>query len=190
MIPSDDVMKKMYEFEKTLTERVETLENRNNELMTRVEDLESMRQPVYIGKRRPDNPFLGQLWADTSQDVLKMYVDGTWIIINYVPLVGGIIRHTAATPQNIDWSQGKVHYVPMTANTTFTFSNPSDGGRYLLIIKEAGSGNYTPTFPNNVKWVGNITPSYIKTLNTYLVISFAYDATLLKYFAIESDGYV
>ena len=102
----------------------------------------------------------------------------------------GMTYDPSSTVVTVDWAKSKVHYCIMTANTKFIFQNPEDGGRYLLIIKEGGSGGYTPTFTPTPSWVSNTTPSYITTLNSFLVISFVYVKVENKYFAIEADGFV
>jgi hypothetical protein len=156
-----------------------------------MEELEDKRSPVYTGKQEPTNPFEGMLWVDTLRNTVWMYNTHIWIPVTYIPAPdAGIIRHTHAPSIEIDWSQGKVHSAQIEENTTFVFNNPSDGGRYLLIIKEGNAGGYTPTFPSTVHWINNTTPTFVTTVNTYIIVSFVYTSMTNTYFAINSDGYV
>ncbi len=46
----------------------------------------------------------------------------------------------------------------LTANCTFTLTNPFTGGVTTLILKQDTTGNRLVTFPANVKWQGGIAP--------------------------------
>jgi len=65
----------------------------------------------------------------------------------------------------LDTSLRSVHKVTMTANCTFTFSNPAPAGdltEFLLHL----SGAFTPTFPATVDW-GDATPPAYTTPSLY-----------------------
>ena len=64
------------------------------QIKTRLEEIENKRQPVYIGKRKPDNPYEGLLWVDTLEQSLKSYIQYNWITLSYIqPSGSGIVRH-------------------------------------------------------------------------------------------------
>lgn len=55
----------------------------------------------------------------------------------------------------IDLSTANFQTVTMTANCTFTFSNPQTGGLYVLQLLEDGTGNWVATWPASFKWFGS-----------------------------------
>jgi len=77
---------------------------------------------------------------------------------------------SVATTATINWNNGPVQYVTMTADTTFTFSNPLSGGRYLLHM----AGAFTPTFPSTVRWPNNTTPTATVTSGRKDIYMFVY----------------
>lgn len=84
---------------------------------------------------------------------------------------------TASVSANyaIDLSLGNVFVLTMTADTTFTFTNPPPSGKmgsFLLILAEDGTGGWTPTFPASVKWQSNVLPVMAETLSTVSIFSF------------------
>lgn len=76
----------------------------------------------------------------------------------------------------LDWNNGNVQSVTLGGNRTFTFANPKDGGRYMLIIKQDATGSRTLTWPT-IKWQGGTTPTLTTTANKYDIISLVYDGT-------------
>ena len=83
----------------------------------------------------------------------------------------------------VNWDEGNVQQVTLGGNRTFTFSNPKNAGRYLLIIKQDGTGSRTVTWPT-VKWPGGTAPTLTTTANKYDIVSFVYDGA--NYFGIAS----
>lgn len=73
---------------------------------------------------------------------------------------------TASTPRNtsigaldIDWSLGEVFYKSISAGSTFTFSNTSNGKTIIVVITADGTNRQT-TFPTAIKptsWSGLVT---------------------------------
>lgn len=54
-----------------------------------------------------------------------------------------------------DWNDGNCHFVELVTGTagTITFSNPLEGGRYLLELKQPASGTEaTVVWPGDVEW--------------------------------------
>jgi hypothetical protein len=84
----------------------------------------------------------------------------------------------AATTTDVDWSQGIQFPIPMTSNTTLTFSNILQGKAIMLVV----TGNYTLTLPTgvdpadltgfigtntnyiNIYCVDSVTPVFLTTL--------------------------
>ncbi len=66
-----------------------------------------------------------------------------------------IVTVTAGATQTIDFSLGTIWDITLTANCTFTITNPPASGIagiLLLIIRQGGSGSYTVTWPATVYW--------------------------------------
>ncbi|MBC7778091.1 MAG: hypothetical protein H7246_21845 [Phycisphaerae bacterium] len=76
----------------------------------------------------------------------------------------------------LDWDYSNVQSVTLGGNRTFTFSNPKDGGRYLIVLKQDATGSRTVTWPT-IKWVGGTTPTLTTTANKYDLITLIYDGT-------------
>jgi hypothetical protein len=58
-----------------------------------------------------------------------------------------------------DFVNGYAQKTVLTANSTFTFSNPVNGATYLLRLVQDGTGSRTVTFPSTVKWSGGTAPT-------------------------------
>lgn len=77
-------------------------------------------------------------------------------------LASGSLSSSPKTPVSIsstaiDWSLGDDFYKTLAANTTFTFSNTTDGQIITVELLNTAS-NYTVTWPT-VKWVGGLAPT-------------------------------
>lgn len=83
----------------------------------------------------------------------------------------------------LDWNNGNVQSVTLGGNRTFTFANPKDGGRYLIILKQDATGSRTLTWPT-IKWAGGSAPTLTTTANKYDIISLVYDGT--NYYGVPS----
>ena len=66
----------------------------------------------------------------------------------------------SSTSITLDWDNGNTQFVTMTGNCTFTLSNPKDGFRYIVFMKQDGTGTRVPTFPSSVKWGGGTVPTW------------------------------
>lgn len=91
----------------------------------------------------------------------------------------------ATCTTTLDWDNGNVQYIVLASGAqTFTFDNPKDGGRYILILKQPASGAAgTVTFPNTVLWSSGTTVVLSTTNSKVDVISLIYDGTNSKYYA-------
>lgn len=158
------------------------------DLLERVETLEG-KKGIFIGPIEPNNPFPGLVWINNQTQLVQIFSPPrSWIPLNAVTQESMVVNDWSATT-NIDWSRGKVQYVELGGNTTFTFQTPKSGGRYLLIAKQDATGGRTLAFPAGVSWVNGATPTFVTTADTFIICSFVYDDVNSKYFAINSDGY-
>lgn len=58
---------------------------------------------------------------------------------------------------DINWSIAQTFSKTLAANTTFTFSNVTDGRTIVVAITNT-AGNFSVTWPT-VKWTGNVAPT-------------------------------
>lgn len=58
---------------------------------------------------------------------------------------------------NIDWSVAQTFSKTLAADSTFTFSNVTDGRTIVVVLTNTAS-NYTVTFPVDVRWAGGTQP--------------------------------
>lgn len=86
----------------------------------------------------------------------------------------------------IDWSVSNFQYLTLTGDCTFTFSNPVSGGRYILQV----AGAHTPTWPSNVRWVGQTTPIPTATAGVKDIYAFIYSTKDALYDGIPSTNYL
>ena len=92
------------------------------------------------------------------------------------------VTKTWASTVNIDWSDALTQRITLGGNTTFTFSNARDGGKYVLEITQDSTGNRIFTLPSNVRY-GTYIPSVSPTItaNKTDKIGFIYNSTANKY---------
>lgn len=95
---------------------------------------------------------------------------------------------TDAATIALDWNNSNVQYVELAGNRTFTFANPKDGSRYIIIIKQTGGGN-TVTWPATVLWPGGTPPTLTAGAGKVDVITFVYDGTNTKYYGGSNLNY-
>lgn len=75
-----------------------------------------------------------------------------------VDMVGTYALSDSATI-NIDWEDATTQYVTLGGNRTLQFDNPIEGGRYILFLKQDGTGNRTVTWPT-ITWAdGDVEPT-------------------------------
>jgi len=93
-----------------------------------------------------------------------------------------------AAAQTIDWNNGNVQIITLTGNiTSFTMSNPITGGRYVMIMKQDGTGSRSIVWPTAVKWPGSTTPTS-SGASKVDVYSCVYDGT--NYYCGANSNYL
>jgi hypothetical protein len=111
----------------------------------------------------------------TSADAsAKLVIAGQY----FSPEVVDTMASGAAT---INWDTGTEHILTLTGNVTLTFSNPKSGGRYVLLVKQDGTGGRTVTWPSVVRWPGGTAPTLTATANRTDLVTFLYSGTLAVY---------
>lgn len=80
------------------------------------------------------------------------------------PIKNGVLQGTfqvqatkVISALDIDWSVAQTFSKTLAANSTFTFSNVTDGRTIVIAVTNTAS-NYTLSWPS-VKWAGNVTPT-------------------------------
>jgi len=105
----------------------------------------------------------------------------------YAPLVE---KGNSGTALTLNWNDGNEQATTLNNNCTFTLSNPVDGGRYVVIMKQDGTGSRVPTFPGTVSWSNNnTTPTWSTTASRVDIVTMVYRAGDTKYYADASIGH-
>ena len=86
----------------------------------------------------------------------------------------------------LDLSTCSAQKVTVTANVTFTLSNPVTGGAYVLKLVQDATGSRTYTWPGTVKWSGGTAPTG-SGANKVDLINLYWDGT--NYFGTSSLNY-
>lgn len=73
----------------------------------------------------------------------------------------------------LNWNNGNVQSVTIAGNRTFTFTNPKEGARYLILLKQDGTGSRTITWPT-ITWAGGTAPTLTLTGNKMDIITLVY----------------
>jgi hypothetical protein len=94
----------------------------------------------------------------------------------------------SSTADTIDWNSGNEHMSTLTGNVTYTFSNPVNGGRYVLVLA-TGAGSFSATWPATVLWPGGATPTITTTASKVDVCTFIYVSSVTKYYGACSQNY-
>ena len=87
---------------------------------------------------------------------------------------------SGGSTKTVDWNEGNVQSVTLSANLTFTFSNPVTGAGYVLKITQDSTPR-TITWPATVKWAGGAAPTLTATSGGIDLVSLLWDGT--NYFA-------
>lgn len=74
---------------------------------------------------------------------------------------------------NIDWEDASTQYVTLGGNRTLQFDNPVNGGVYVLIITQDGTGSRTVTWPT-ISWPGGSAPTLSTGANDVDMFAFVY----------------
>jgi hypothetical protein len=88
-----------------------------------------------------------------------------------------VAEGTVGAALTIDWNRGQVHTATLSDALVLTFSNPLDGGRYVLALTQDNPGSRTVTWPANVKWSGGSAPTLTTTAGQTDLIGFIYLGT-------------
>ncbi len=84
----------------------------------------------------------------------------------------------SATAITLNWNNSNTQLVTLTGNATFTLSNPKDGYRYLLVLKQDATGTRTVTWPAAVKWSGGTAPTITSAAGKVSVVTLIWMAGL------------
>ena len=85
----------------------------------------------------------------------------------------------------IDWGLGNKFVFTFGAfNETFTFTNPTKPGNFLIKMIQDGTGSRTATWPASVKWPSGTAPTLSTAANSVDIVSFYFDGT--NYYGVGS----
>mgnify|MGYP003132145397 FL=1 len=78
----------------------------------------------------------------------------------------------------VDFNDGNVATVTLAGNRTLDNpSNPKDGGTYIVIVKQDGTGSRTLAYGGNYKWEGGTAPTLSTGANAVDILTFVSDGT-------------
>jgi len=96
---------------------------------------------------------------------------------------------TASGPTYIDWDLGNEFILTLTGPTTIVMSNPVDGGRYAVLLRQDATGGRTVTWPATVAWPRGIAPTLSTTPGYLDLTTFMYVAAINRYIGSFNLGY-
>lgn len=120
---------------------------------------------------------------------------GTALVSTTVATFGGqyvsplVDDGNSGTADTINWTSGNEHLSTLTDNVTYTFSNPVDGGRYILLLKQDATGSRTATWPADVLWPAATAPTLTTGANKVDICTFIYVSSTAKYYGACSQNY-
>lgn len=96
-------------------------------------------------------------------------------VIGYGKVTDAELDHAVVTLSGTDvnWLDGRVFFKALTANTTFTFSNPIAGKTIMVVLKQDTTPR-TVAWPASVKWPGGTNPGITSVAGAYAIYSFLY----------------
>lgn len=99
------------------------------------------------------------------------------------PIIQTHVETQSATSgtYTVDWTKGHLTRITLDGNITFTFSNPHDGQKHIIQIKQDATGAHTATWPATVRWPAGTAPTLTATSGGIDYIDFMYDDTDGKY---------
>jgi hypothetical protein len=105
-----------------------------------------------------------------------------------------VANGTSGATDTIDLTDGNVHNVTLTANCTFTFSNPpasGTSGSFTLFLNQPSSGGpRLATWPSEVKWAGGTAPTLTTTASrTDILVFTTIDAGTIWYGAVSGQDF-
>lgn len=89
-------------------------------------------------------------------------------------------KTTLADGTNISWSLNTAQVASVTLAGNRTLDNPTnmvDGGTYILIVKQDGTGTRTLTYGTAYKWSSGTAPTLSTGANAVDILSFISDGT-------------
>lgn len=134
---------------------------------------------------------------DWGEDVTELLVRLCDYLEGVLTLFKLTVKRIAAPFQSIiatsgstalDFALGYNLRITLQASTTFSFSNPRDGERYLFKLMQDAVGGRTVTWPAAVQWAG-AAPVLSTAANKYDLVALLYDASLAKYSGEFRLGY-
>lgn len=109
--------------------------------------------------------------GSTTSPTEALNVTGNAVVAGqYVSTAFGITDGAGFT---VNWNNGNVQYVTIQANRTPTFSNPKEGGRYILIVIQGTGGSKLITWPT-IKWRGGTAPTLTTAAGKADIITLVY----------------
>lgn len=97
------------------------------------------------------------------------------------PAINGYVEGSstvsASTALTLDITSSTYIVVTLTGNVPYTFPTPAVGKSFQLTQKQDATGNRLPSFPANVKWPGDVTPTITATANKKDRFGFSSDGT-------------
>lgn len=97
----------------------------------------------------------------------------------------------AGAAETVDFNVSNTHTLTLDENLILTLSNPVDGGRYIIVFRQDGTGTNTVTFPSTVEWPDGDTPIVITpTADAVDVCTFLFVSAVTKYYGACSQNYV
>ena len=131
------------------------------------------------------------LWAGNANfDLAPWSVDLAGLMAGIIQVAGVYLsieydNGSKAGTATVNWNNGNVQYITLTAATVLTFTNPHGGGRYILHV----AGAYTPTFPATCRFTDGITPTATATAGHKDIYTLIYSAKEGLYDVLQSPNY-
>jgi hypothetical protein len=91
---------------------------------------------------------------------------------------------TYSSTITVNWNTADAQIVTLTGNPTINFSNPRDGGKYALIIRQDATGGRTVTWGSNI--ICDVQP--IPIANSTTTFFFIYDNVNTRYILIGTNS--
>jgi hypothetical protein len=108
---------------------------------------------------------------------------GTTAPASALEVHGAMFSKRFAASTTIDWNNGNVQSLTLANGAnTLTFANGQDGGKYILILKQPGSGAAgTVSWPGTVRWPSASAVSLSTTNGKTDYVGFIYNGVDSKY---------
>lgn len=132
-------------------------------------------------------------WSGTGGDTLQdsgVLIDDYGVLTPagvHIPLFNAGNSGASIT---LDWNNSNEQLLTLTDDAVVTLDNPRDGGRYVLLLKQDGTGGWVPTLPANVLWPGGTPPTITPDPDVYDLITMIYLAGEDVYLAATSQNYL